>query len=100
MSLCHCRVMAQNLADFAQHLEICMCKLEITCCPFLPTLWACLEWFFKTIFLHKIVKSQILTAQKNPLLEWLVFNCISYGILLFHFLFRLVNTKPKSLLRH
>ena len=53
MSLSQFCAMPQNFSDFAQNFKICMCKLENSwffsflklICPFLPTLWSCLEIF-------------------------------------------------------
>ena len=59
---------AQNLAEFAQNLEICTPKLEKSC---IFTIFMELFGYFLLIFLRKIVKSKVLAEQENKRLEGL-----------------------------
>jgi hypothetical protein len=70
----HCAT-AQNLADFSQNFEIGMCKLENNdLIHFLKIFTHFMSMFrdFLAIFLRKVFKIKIVTAEPNPLLECLV----------------------------
>ena len=77
MSPSHRRATAQKFSDFAQNFEICMRKLEIHdfihFLTFLSIFIHFMSMFrdFLAIFLGKVFKPKIVTAQKNPLLECL-----------------------------
>ena len=82
MSRSHGRATAQNFAEFAQNLEMCTPKLEKSCSFTIFTcfLYVCAPFmwlfgYFSCIFLRKIFKNLVLTAQKNLLLE-----CLALGM--------------------
>ena len=75
MSPSHHCAMAQNLAYFSQNFEIGMFKLENNdLIHFLNIFTHFMSMFrdFLAIFLRKVFKIKIVTAEPNPLLECLV----------------------------